>query len=115
VDLISFDAQNGKSYLIETLGLSNGADTYIRITDAMQNTVVDQNGQTMVNNDRPGTVYCYNYDNPCRIHNDDSMLSSALTFTPGQSATYYLEVKTSPSKPAAAGRYGTYTLRILEQ
>ncbi len=115
VDLISFDAQSGKNYLIETLDLSNGADTYIRILDAMQNIVVDQNGQTMVNNDRPGTVYCYNYDNPCRIHNDDSMLSSSLSFTPSQSATYFVEVKTSPSKASAAGRYGTYSLRILEQ
>jgi hypothetical protein len=115
VDMISFDAQSGRSYLIETLDLSNGADTYIRILDAMQNVVVDATGQTMVNNDRPGTVYCYTYDNPCRIHNDDAMLSSSLTFTPLQSTTYYVEVSTSSSKPAAAGRYGTYTVRIVEQ
>jgi hypothetical protein len=81
----------------------------------MQNVVVDATGQTMVNNDRPGTVYCYTYDNPCRIHNDDAMLSSSLTFTPLQSTTYYVEVSTSSSKPAAAGRYGTYTVRIVEQ
>ncbi|KPJ90355.1 MAG: hypothetical protein AMJ53_13825, partial [Gammaproteobacteria bacterium SG8_11] len=115
LDLIAFDAQSGRSYLIETLDLSNGADTQIRILDAMQNVVIDQNGQTMVNNDRPGTVYCYQYDNPCRIHNDDSMLSSSLVFVPGESAHYFIEVKTSPSKPAAAGRYGSYSLRILEQ
>ena len=115
VDLISFDAQSGQRYLIETLDLSNGADTYIRILDSMQNVVVDTSGQSMVNNDRPGTVYCYTYDNPCRIHNDDSMLSSSLIFTPGQSASYFVEVKTSPTKPAAAGRYGTYTIRIVAQ
>jgi hypothetical protein len=115
IDLVSFDAQSGKSYFIETLDLSNGADTYIRILDEMQNVVVDQNGQVMINNDRPGTVYCYNYDNPCRIHNDDDMLSSSLVFSPSQNATYFLEVKTSPTKPAAAGRYGTYKLRIFAQ
>ncbi len=115
VDLISFDAQAGRSYLLETVDLSNGADTHMRILDAAQGLVVDANGQTMVNNDRPGTVYCYNYDNPCRIHNDDSMLSSSLNFTPNQSGTYFLEIKTSPSKPAAAGRYGTYTVRIIAQ
>jgi hypothetical protein len=115
VDLISFDAQSGQSYLVETLDLSNGADTYIRILDSMQNVVVDVNGQTMINNDRPGTVYCYTYDNPCRIHNDDSMLSSSLVFSPAQSATYYVEVTTSSSKPAAAGRYGTYSVRIVAQ
>ncbi|WP_455211634.1 hypothetical protein [Kaarinaea lacus] len=115
LDLISFDAQSGKSYLIETLDLSNGADTYIRILDNMLNVVVDLSGQTMINNDRLGTVYCYNYDNPCRVHNDDYMLSSSLIFTPSQSASYFIEVKTSPTKPAAAGRYGSYTLRVLEQ
>jgi hypothetical protein len=113
--MISFDAQAGRSYLIETLNLSNGADTYIRILDAMQNVVVDATGQTMVNNDRPGTVYCYTYDNPCRIHNDDAMLSSSLTFAPPQSTTYFVEVTTASSKPAAAGRYGTYTVRVVEQ
>lgn len=115
VDLVSFDAQSGRSYLIETVDLSNGADTYIRILDNMQNVVVDNNGQIMVNNDRPETTYCYTYDNPCRIHNDDAMLSSSLVFSPNQSATYYIEIKTSPGKPAAAGRYGTYTVRIIEQ
>ena len=115
VDLVSFNAQNGKSYYVETYDLSNGADTYIRILDSMQNVVVDMNGLTMTNNDRSGTVYCYSYDNPCRIHNDDTMLSSSLTFTPAISGSYFIEVKTSPYRPAAAGRYGTYFLRAIEQ
>jgi len=115
VDLMSFDVQSGKSYYVETFDLSNGADTYMRILDSMQNVAVDKNGVTMVNNDRTGTVYCYTYDNPCRIHNDSTMLSSALTFTPASSGTYYLAVQTSPSKPAAAGRYGTYSVRVIEQ
>ena len=115
VDLVSFDAQTGKSYYVETFDLSNGADTYMRILDSMQNVVVDQNGLSMINNDRSGTVYCYAYDSPCRVHNDNSMLSSALTFSPPASGTYFIEMQTSPSKPVAAGRYGTYSIRVIEQ
>lgn len=115
LDLISFDVQGGKSYYVETYDLSNGADTYLRILDSMQNVVVDKNGLTMINNDRAGTVYCYTYDNPCRVHNDSTMLSSMLMFTPLNSGTYFIEVKTAPSKPATAGRYGTYSLRVIEQ
>jgi hypothetical protein len=87
----------------------------MRILDSTQNVVVDKDGLTMIDNDRAGTVYCYTYDNPCRVHNDSSMLSSALTFTPARGGTYFLEIRTSPSKPAAAGRYGTYSVRIIEQ
>jgi hypothetical protein len=111
-DVVPFDATTGQSYFIETLELSNGADTFIRILDASGNVVVDQNGKLMTNDDRPGTVYCGTYDNSCRIHNDDLMLSSELTFTPPRGGTYYVEVTTSSTRPAAAGRYGTYTLQI---
>lgn len=114
-DMVAFDAAAHQTYFIETLGLSNGADTVIRILDAAGNLVYDENGQAMSNDDRPGTVYCGNYDNPCRIHNDSLMLSSELYFTPATTATYYVEVKTSSSKPASAGRYGTYTLQISAQ
>jgi uncharacterized protein (DUF427 family) len=113
-DVVAFDATPQQSYFIETLDLSNGADTYIRILDASGNVVVDQNGKVMTNDDRPGTVYCGSYDNPCRIHNDDLMLSSELTFTPPKGGTYYVEITTSSTKPAAAGRYGTYMLQISQ-
>ncbi len=111
-DLVAFDAVYGSHYLIETIELSNGADTYIRIVDAAGNQVFDIYGQKMANDNRPGTVYCGVYDDPCRIHNDSSMLSSELSFTPKYSGTYYVEVTTSPNKAAAAGRYGAYSLQI---
>ena len=113
-DLIAFDADTGRNYFIETVGLSNGADTFIRILDASGNLVFDINGQAMVNDNRPGTEYCGRYDNPCRIHNDDEMLSSELSFTPKTTGTYYVEVTSSSQRPAAAGRYGTYSLQITQ-
>jgi len=114
-DLVAFDVVAGKSYVIETLDLSNGADTYLRVLDASGNQVLDDSGKALINDDRPGTVYCGSFDNPCRIHNDDLMLSSELTFTPASAGTYYVEITASPEKPAAAGRYGTYTLQITDE
>jgi hypothetical protein len=113
-DLVAFDGIIGRNYFIETVELSNGADTYIRILDAAGNQVYDINGRVMVNDNRPGTVYCGTFDDPCRIHNDSDMLSSELNFIPATTGTYYVEVTTSPSRAAAAGRYGTYSLQISE-
>ncbi|WP_455222192.1 hypothetical protein [Kaarinaea lacus] len=113
-DLVAFDAVSGHNYIIETIDLSNGADTYIRILDAAGNQVYDINSLLMANDNRPDTIYCGMYDDPCRIHNDSEMLSSELNFVPATSGTYYVEVTTSSNRPAAAGRYGTYSLRITE-
>ena len=113
-DLVAFDAEKGRSYFIETVDLSNGADTYIRILDTSGNLVFDVSGKAMVNDNRPGTEYCGKFDNPCRIHNDDEMLSSELSFNPKKTGTYYVEVTSSSSRPAAAGRYGSYALQITD-
>ena len=111
-DHVAFDARPGRTYLIETMNLSNAADTYLRILDADGNVVVDSTGTLMVNDNRPGTVFCGPYDNPCRIRNDDLTLSSELTFKPSRGGTYFAEVTASPYRPASSGRYGTYTLQI---
>lgn len=110
-DLFAVTLNAGRRYVIETLDLSNGADTYLRLLDQYGNPVVNDSGQVLADDDRPGTSYCYPYDNPCRIHYDDTMLSSAISFTPSVSGTYYVEVKTSPDHPVGAGRYGTYSIR----
>jgi hypothetical protein len=110
-DLFAINVHASKNYLVETLDLGNGADTYVRLLDEYGNVVFDDSGQALVNDDRPGTTYCYPSDNPCRIHYDDTMLSSSITFTARASGTYYVEVKTSPDHPQGAGRYGTYSIR----
>ena len=114
-DLIAFDVEAGFNYVVETVNLSNGADTYIRILNSFGSLVYDSGGRPLVNDDRPGTVYCGPYDNPCRIHNNATMLSSRVDFTPQTSGSYYAEVSTSSAKPSAAGRYGTYSLQITKQ
>lgn len=114
LDLLAFNVTSDESYTVETFDLSNGADTYMRILDNTGNVVINQSGQSLTNNDRPGTVYCYAGDNPCKIHNDDIMLSSSITFTATEDATHYIEVKTNPYLPSAAGRYGTYSIRVVQ-
>lgn len=113
-DFVRFEAGMGNSYRVETFELSNGADTYIRILDQNYNLVYDNSGLAIQNNDRVGTVYCYPFDNPCRIHNDATMLSSSVVFTPSISGTYIIEIKTNPSRPSAAGRFGSYHLKVTE-
>jgi len=114
-DLLSFNAVVGNNYTIETFGLSNGADTYLRLLDSYGNVVTGDNGAFMANNDRVGTVYCYSTDSVCRVHNDKNMLSSMLQFMPQASGIYYLEVTSNTNRPIAAGRYGTYWLRIVQK
>ena len=111
-DLVAFDARPSQTYFIETMDLSNAADTYLRILDSNGNVAYDAYGQLMVNDNRPGTVFCGPYDNPCRIRNDDLTLSSELYFKPKKGGTYYVEVTASPSRPTSSGRYGTYSLQI---
>jgi uncharacterized protein YcfL len=108
IDYIAFDAQQGVTYTIETFDLKNGADTNLRLFDTLGNLLPYEN------DDRPGTTYCYPSDDPCRIHNDDTMLSSVLTFTPTTSGIYYIEVSNTPDPTPVAGRYGTYSLRITQ-
>ena len=113
-DLLSFNAVSGNSYTIETMNLSNGADTYLRILDSNGNIVFAENGSIMANNDREGTVYCYSTDSKCRVHNDKDMLSSMLRFVPPTSGIYYVQVTSNNNRPDGAGRYGTYWLRVIQ-
>ena len=115
IDHVYLSAAEGKQYYIETLDLGNGADTYLRILDSAGNLVFDRSGRAMANDDRPGTVYCYPLENPCKVHNDDLMLSSSLNFIAPRTEIYTVEISTAGNRPSAAGRYGTYTLKISEQ
>jgi hypothetical protein len=114
-DYIAFDVDSGETYTVQTFDLSNGADTYLRIVDVAGNVILNQSGQALINDDRSGTVYCYSGENPCKVHNDDIMLSSSMTFLAAQQTTYYAEVSTSAFKPTVAGRYGRYSIRVIKE
>jgi len=89
-DIIPFTAVSGVSYMAQTSQLLNGADTYIRVRAPDQTTVVGSNDNT-------------------------TLLASSVQFTAASNGTYYIEVTSSGSRPLSAGRYGTYTLRIVQQ
>lgn len=115
VDVFFFEAQEDKTYVIETHNLKNGADTVLRVYNA---------GFTMdsSNDDIEGNNYLRVSEktdtNSCppafRYHNDASSLASKLEITPTVSETLFVEV-TSANKYSAAGRYGSYSLKITEK
>ena len=112
VDYAYIDLVAGTQYDIKTEDLANAADTYIRVLTQDGAQAYSADGRLMANDNRPGTVFCYPLESPCKIHNDETMLSSQLLFTPTVSATYIVEISTSSSRPSAAGRYGSYSLSV---
>ena len=115
IDNIKFEVQAGKTYQIETYNLSNAADTYLKILYDSGLPVYSLSGSVLQNNDRPGTVYCYPLESPCKVHNDDKMLSSFVQFTSTITGTYIAQVSTNSRRKSVAGRYGSYTIRIVEK
>ncbi len=98
-DFFQFNLTAGQNYRIETLDLSNGADTHIRL--------VDGQGQMLKeNDDRAGNVCC--------LPNNGLTLSSSLDFIPTSTSAYFAEVITSPGMAVSAGASGTYSIKISE-
>jgi hypothetical protein len=87
-DWISFSAVSGTTYTIETLSLTNGADTHLFLYST--------NGATLITS------------------NDDRSLtdkSSLITWTATASGTYYVRSK-AYSDSGAISTYGSYNLRV---
>ncbi len=115
VDIVAFQVQKGVSYTVETLGLTNGADTSIFIRDG-QGFPLLINGVEVENDDYDENAY-YRFDSTCgvsRIHNDGNALASKVKFTAPVNGTYYAEISSTPDVQPylSAGRYGTYDLKI---
>ena len=106
VDVVAFSAQAGKTYLIETFDLKNGADTYIYLITVGGETVLDTNGNPIENDDRN--------DDCGQCINDALSFSSQLQFTAPSTDTYYIKIVTSADATDGAGRYGTYSLKVTE-
>lgn len=103
-DIVAFDVVLGLPYTIETLSLSNGADTNIEI--------LDSNGTTVIaSNDNSSSI---TYPLNCFVcpPNDATTLSSKVQITPSVSGTLFVRVSRSASAPNSSGTYGSYDLRI---
>jgi hypothetical protein len=114
VDFFRLAAELGKTYTIETLGLTNGADTFLTLLDS-NGVVTDENDNAngIVSNPLCGVIPLVQISN-CPP-NDDSTLSSRLVLIPGFDATYFLRVDRSVKSPPSAGRYGGYQIRITSE
>ena len=118
-DVVSVDLVFGKSYEVLTKGLTNGADTHIRILDDL-GAVVSIDGQELANDDwRPHSEYEYSLAG-CGyiVSNNKTALSSRIVFTAPETARYYIEVRSTafadPPPFPSAGRYGSYDLKVSD-
>jgi len=117
VDVIAFNAQQGANYNLETLNLSSGADTFLRVL-APNGAPLSIAGVAIENDDDNVNAY-YAYDSVCgssRVHNNGSALSSKVSFSAPTTGTYYAEISTTPDNEPylSAGRYGTYDFKVTQ-
>ncbi|MEK7280299.1 MAG: hypothetical protein AAB090_06600 [Nitrospirota bacterium] len=110
-DIVAFDVVLSQSYTIETLNLSNGADTLIEILRSDGVTLIESNDNssnvTYVKNcvsGPPGPQEC-----PL---NDNSTLSSRVSIIAPTTGTIFARISRSLAAPDSAGIYGSYDLRI---
>ncbi len=118
-DLIPFSVDPG-TYTLETFDLTNGADTYLFITDSTTATDPINNWQ---NDNRDGK----SYSPACGFNsitqkstcpkNDKTTLSSLIAFTwaGANNTTLYARVKHSPNAPPSSGQFGSYRIRLTKQ
>jgi len=106
-DVIPFEVISGTVYLLETRGLTNGADTLLSVTNTAGTLIPG-----LQNDNHNGKLYttCQTFCPP----NDDTTLASALSFEWSEpSTTLYAHVKRSSVAPPSAGLNGAYDLRLL--
>lgn len=114
-DLMAISLTANEKYEVRTLGLTSGADTYLRILDG-DGSVVKVDGQALENDDKLPRDEPYQSEDGCGVSNNGTALSSQLIFTAPQTATYYVEVQSTlnvdPDFYRSAGRYGTYKVKV---
>ena len=110
VDIAGLALSAGETVTVRTTGLTNGADTQLRVYDPDGLLVAD-------NDDDPGARPYEDYDPLCgsyRPINDAYRLASKVTLQAQKTGTYRIEVSTTldPDPYPSAGRYGGYRLQV---
>jgi len=111
-DIIPFTVESGKRYTLKTFELSNGADTLLTITDTTGTPVAglqndNPNGRTYQNcgvNPITGNSSCPD--------NNETNLSSSITWTASASGNLQARVRRSPNAPPSAGLLGSYKIQL---
>ncbi|MFQ5456440.1 MAG: PPC domain-containing protein, partial [Nitrospirota bacterium] len=110
IDYIKFSAIQGTTYTITTSNLSNGADTYLEVIDPDGTTVKSAND----NSDGKTYSLCVSLSATCPV-NDNTTLSSSITFTADTTGTYFVKISRSPDAPPSSGSYGVYDIKIVKK
>lgn len=115
-DIIPFSVGPG-NYILETFDLTNGADTFLFITNSSTASTPFNGWQNDNSNGR-------NYQN-CGANlfgvsncpdNNKTNLASSISFTwTGPTTTLYARVKRSDNAPPSSGRLGSYSIRLKNQ
>ena len=117
-DVVSFGTNTGQHYTITTDTILNGADTYVELyNDPLMIAPIVSNDNTSGFNNWGGQVPSYYYSGLCDPYgvchdNGSNILGSSVAFTSASAGPYFVKIKSSPSRPVSAGRYGTYTFKI---
>jgi len=133
VDYMSFRAESGKSYMLETFKLTNGADTNLEVRyinlNGKEMPLLDTSTGKPYDNDNPnGTVFGYgcatitDANIPAVCPNSETTFASKVeivSFTPppdcNTPCTLYARVGRSPNAPPSTGRYGSYEFRVTSK
>jgi len=102
-DLISLSVNAGQKYTVETLNLTNGADTFL--------TIEDGNKVLLENDNASGKSYVVACDIQCP-KNDGTTLASSISFQSQTALQLFVRVKRSLQAPNSTGLTGSYDLRV---
>jgi len=105
VDIVAFDAEAGKTYIVQTSNLTNGADTSFDILDPIPSSFAG------TNDNQNGQQYTFICGLDCPANNF-SNLSSRFTFLAIETGVHYVRISRSSNAPASTGRFGSYNLSI---
>lgn len=111
-DIIPFSVTADTRYTLETLELKNGADTLLFITDSSTSTT-----RLAENDNRNDRAYQNCGINPITGNsscpdNNETNLSSSITWTASSTTTLYAHVQHSPNAPPSAGQMGSYKIQL---
>ncbi len=121
-DMVKVSLSTGKTYVIETTNLLNGADTNLNLYDTSMNLLVDHTTQSSAddllyyNTSTCSYIYQSVSSGACLVNNGLNMRSK-ITYSPTYSGEYLIEVTSTPDPVPAlfAGDYGDYTLSVSVQ
>ncbi len=112
-DVIPFTVTAGTRYRLETIELKNGADTLLFITNSpTSNTPIAGLQNDNRNGRNHGSCGVNLLGNNTCPDNDDTNLSSSITWTASNSETLYAHVQRSPNAPPSAGLLGSYKIQL---